>query len=313
MRSFIIPAIQLAAAVGPAAQTAAQTPLDSLAVRLGAMTAVSGFEQAMADTILSLVPGSVRDRAGNVLLTVGSGAPHRLAACPMNEPGFVVGGVRPDGYLTLRRVGPAPGRLADQQLEGQRVVVFGRRGAVPGVVGVPSIHLARGRSARADEPFTFDDAFVDLGARDAREVNALGIAELAPVTLEKRPHRYGVALLAAPVAGRRAACAALIDAARRRREGVKGTTTVAFIVEHGFSRRGLGTIVRAAGGFDVTVLLEAARPDSEAQGSPPAPGLGEYQIWWVPVRYGGSPVETVSLDAVGKLAARLGAFIGGDR
>jgi len=63
----------------------------------------------------------------------------------VSEPGFVVGNVREDGWLTLRR---APGRVSpvvERQLEGQRVTVFGRRGAVPGVIAVRSIHLTRGR------------------------------------------------------------------------------------------------------------------------------------------------------------------------
>jgi putative aminopeptidase FrvX len=76
-----------------------------------------------------------------------------------------------------------------------------------------SIHLTRGRAPAGEAPFTFDEAYVDVGALNAEEVTRLGIAELAPVALEKRPHRYGDGLLAAPVAGRRAACAALADAA----------------------------------------------------------------------------------------------------
>src|SRR5436190_992479 len=104
--------------------------------------------------------------------------------------------------LLLRRVGGGgAGRTAsplfDQQLEGHRVTVFGARGAVPGVVAVKSTHLTRGRGAAGtpDPVFTVDNAYVDLGASSAAEVQGLGIAVLAPVSLAKRPHLYGERLL----------------------------------------------------------------------------------------------------------------------
>ena len=182
------------------------------------MTAVTGYEQRMVDSIVSLTPGAVRDRAGNAILRLGQGAPARLVACPLDEPGYVVGGVRDDGYLTLHRV---PGRtppLADQQLEGQRVTIWGRKGGVPAVVAVRSTHLTRGRTGN-EAPFTADAAYVDLGAATGREVTAAGVGLLDAVALAKRPQRYGDSLLAAPVAGRRASCAALIAAARSARPG----------------------------------------------------------------------------------------------
>src|SRR5947199_10811437 len=111
--------------------------LDPLALRFAGMTAVTGLEQAMTDSLLALLPGSTRDRSGNVTLTLGQGAPKRLLTCPLDEVGYVVGNILPDGYLLLRRVGGGGGarlayQLFDQQLEGERVTVFGARGAVPG-------------------------------------------------------------------------------------------------------------------------------------------------------------------------------------
>src|SRR5205814_1315639 len=80
-----------------------------------------------------------------------------------------------------------------QELEGHRVTVFGTRSAVPGVVAVRSTHLTRGRVATGapDPVFTVDNAYVDVGASSAAEVQALGIAVLAPVSLAKRPQLHG--------------------------------------------------------------------------------------------------------------------------
>src|SRR6266404_7977315 len=137
--------LSVLAPVGMSAQT-----VDPLALRFTSMTAVTGLEQAMTDSLRALFPGSVRDRAGNVTLTLGQGSPKRLCTCPLDEVGYVVGNILPDGLLLLRRVGGG-GRTAspliDQQLEGHRVTVFGTRSAVPGVVAVKSVHLTRGRVA----------------------------------------------------------------------------------------------------------------------------------------------------------------------
>src|SRR6266571_1121174 len=126
-------------AASPTVHLFAQGDLDRLALRLASMTAVTGLEQAMVDSLRALFPGSTRDHAGNVTLTLGQGSPKRLFTCPLDEVGYVVGNILPDGFLLLRRVGGGgAGRTAsplfDQQLEGHRVTVFGARGAVPGVV-----------------------------------------------------------------------------------------------------------------------------------------------------------------------------------
>src|SRR5256885_16401072 len=101
----------------------AQGDLDRLALRFASMTAVTGLEQAMTDSLRALFPGSVRDRAGNVTLTLGQGSPKRLCTCPLDEVGYAVGNILHDGFLLLRRVGgarPADSPL-DQPARGDRV------------------------------------------------------------------------------------------------------------------------------------------------------------------------------------------------
>ena len=282
------------------------------------MSAVTGFERALVDTVLQLLPGSTRDRAGNALLTIGSGAPRRLVVCPLDEPGYVIGGLREDGYLTLRRV---PGRVAqlfDQQLEGHRITIQGRRGPIPGVVAVRSIHLTRGRQL-ADAPFTVDDAYVDVGAGSREEATSLGLAVLAPLTLAKRPHKYGSGLLAGPVAGRRAACAALLLGASQSAAGATKfpSVTIAFAVEQELSERGLGTLANAKGPFDETLILDgdagargALRQGADNAAAVRWPKLGRVSRWSLPVTYRGTPVETVSLKDAETLRAALVKWIG---
>jgi len=268
-----------------------QSP-ESLAVRFAGMTAITGYEQAMTDSLLTLLPGSTRDRAGNVTLTLGRGAPNRVVFCPLDEVGYVVGNIRDDGYVTLRRVGaaPLPNPIFDQQLEGHQVTLFGRRGPVPGVVGVRSTHLARGRAA-TDQLFTVDDAVVDVGASSRDEVLRLGVALLTPVALTKRPHLYGRRLLAAPAAGRRVACAALASAVLSKPR-VQGTVLVAFVVQTHYQRDELVTLSRLHGPIDI--VTESTMPLYAS----------------LPVKFEDTAVETVALADADGLVKNLMQWFG---
>jgi hypothetical protein len=304
------------------AQNRPEQSIAGMAGRLASVQAVTGYEQSLVDTLLRILPGGTRDRAGNARLQLGGGSVRRLVVCPLDEPGYVVGNIRPDGFVTLRRV---PGRvppLFDQQIEGQRVTIQGGRRPIPGVVAVRSIHLTRGRSIPSELPFTVDDAYVDLGAVSRSQVTALGVRVLAPVTLAKRPHAYGHALLAAPMVGRRTACAALVLAVSQSivRAKLIPPVTVAFVVEQELSERGLGTLANELGPFEETVLVDGRagkmgllmqEPDSGTAAR--WPRLGRVGRWSLPVRYAGTPVETVGLSAADSLRGALVRWIGGDR
>jgi putative aminopeptidase FrvX len=271
---------------------ALQNP-ESLSVRFAGFTAITGYEQSVTDSLLALLPGSTRDRIGNVTVTIGRGSPRRLVYCTLDEIGYAVGNITDDGYIQLRRVGGGArlSPLFDQQIEGHRVTLFGRRGSVPGVVAVRSTHLTRGRPSREEPPFTVDNAYVDVGAASREEVLGLGISLLTPLSITKRPHRYGDrgGLLAAPNAGRRAACAALASAALSRPR-VSGTVVVAFTVQSLYAdTAGLKTIVNLQGPFTETRQLS------------------------VPAKFPDTTVETVSLRDVDALATDLVKWMGGGR
>lgn len=268
----------------------AQSPTAAaLTLRLAAMTAVSGSEHAMADSLLALLPGATRDRLGNVVLTLGSGTPKRLTYCALDESGYVVGNITTDGFLRLRRVGRISSGMFDQQIEGHRVTVWGRRRAVPGVVAVRSTHLTRGRpTPAADLPFTFDDAWVDVGASTRAQAESLGIGVLTPVALTKRPHVYGNGLVAGPAVGRRAACAALATAAMDNPR-VAGTVVAGFAVQ----------------------VQQSGRPGPAALSALHGPFTFVHEVT-LPTSYAETSVETVSLDSVDARVAQLRSWMAGE-
>ena len=128
---------------------------------------------------------------------------------------------------------------------------------------------------------------MDIGATSRDEVLALGLSLLTPVSLTKRPHRYGDRLLAAPSVGRRAACAALASAATSRPQ-VRGTVVVAFTVQGLYAdTAGFKTVRNLQGPFDETRQLT------------------------LPVRFAGTAVETVELREVDALKTDVLRWIAG--
>ena len=132
---------------------------------------------------------------------------------------------------------------------------------------------------------------MDVGAVSRAEVTALGLGILTPVSLAKRPHRYGDrgALLAAPVAGRRAACSALAAAALAKPR-VRGTVVIAFTVQSLYAvNAGLNSVKALQGPFDETRELTLT------------------------VRYPDTAVETVALADAEALMRSVVEWIGGGR
>lgn len=316
LRSLRSALVALLAATPLTAQSVAPAPT-VLYDHFIQMTAVTGFEKPALDSIQRLIIGAKRDRAGNVVLDRGTG-PATLVVCPFDEVGYVVGGIRADGWLTLRRVGTrAPNALWDQYHEGQRVTVWGRKGALPAVVGVRSTHLTRGRS-QGDAPFNVDDAVVDIGASSAAEARAAGVEVLSPVAMLKQVTHYGDQLIAGPWSGRRVACAALLQAARVA--PTTGRVVVALAVEQEQGQRGLRTLANNAGPFERTIIVDGAagakgslieRADTAAARA--LPGLGAVTRLSLPTRNTATPVETVAEGDITALKERLTAMIGGAR
>ena len=68
--------------------------------------AISGYEKLLVDQIalrLAAFHPQV-DNLGDVVLTLGSGTPHRLLVTGIDEPGFVVSAITDDGYLRVQRL-----------------------------------------------------------------------------------------------------------------------------------------------------------------------------------------------------------------
>jgi putative aminopeptidase FrvX len=241
------------------------------------VAAVSGRERPAADFIAGRLAGlpASRDALGNVVLTVGSGEPKRLAACALGEPGFIVSAIQEDGLLRVVPVGGPVGTLWTQSFEGQTVVIGGAQGWRPGAVVLPSVHLRQGGGPR-ERPFSVEDLYIDVGAASSTEVAAMGIRLIDPVALIRRPMRLRGGLVAAPDAARKGACAALADVARRYsiQSGAApgaGTVVFAWTVSDEINRSGLQHLARERGPFQEALLMDSGFGWEAAEGKPPVP------------------------------------------
>src|SRR5260370_34912585 len=220
--------------------------------QLAEIPAVAGYEQELSSRIReqlkALAPKT--DNLGNVYVTVGSGAPHRLLVTPIDEPGYVVSGITPDGFLRVQRLPQAPPNgVFDLLHAAQPVWVITRDGKrVPGVFAGLSVHLQPLR-LNAPKMSDLDQMYVDIGATSGEEVRAAGIDILDSVALQRQPFAVGEGW-AGPPSGDRFGCEALLHIADRLRGRSKpGTTRIAFAAQQWTGGRGLNRI------------LEEIRPD----------------------------------------------------
>ena len=157
---------------------------------------VSGFEGEICELIrreLSECGESTRTAAGLQICSrkAGENAPTVSLIAHMDEVGFMVQGITPDGYLTLVPLGG----WWNHTLPSQRVLVQTRAGAnIPGQIATKPPHLlpeAQRRQVMAD-----DALFIDVGASCQAEVEQLGIAPGCPVVPDVHmqalalPHRW---------------------------------------------------------------------------------------------------------------------------
>ena len=169
-----------------ACSTTAQAVID--VSRIEQIPAVSGYEQPLMEEIRSQLRGlsPKTDNLGNLWVRFGSGSPHRLLVTPVDEPGYVVSEITPDGFLRVQRLPQAaPNPVFDTLHFTQPIWVMARSGKkVRGVFAGLSVHLqpARVNPPKMNHP---DEMYVDIGATNPADVSRAGVALLVPIALER--------------------------------------------------------------------------------------------------------------------------------
>jgi endoglucanase len=165
----------LAAAPTALGRDRVETLLQSLADAPGP----SGYEeQVRAIMVRELKPFASQmsyDGLGSVIAQHGASGPRIMLDAHMDELGGIVRRITPEGFLSMQMVG---GWL-DQALLGQRWVILGSKGTVRAVTGIRDIHVLP--QDERNKVFPRNDIFLDVGAKNAADVAALGIEPGDPV------------------------------------------------------------------------------------------------------------------------------------
>jgi putative aminopeptidase len=254
--SFILPTLCFAFLnCSPASAQAVPTPASAQTVsqktlaQLVDTPAISGYESELGKAIrTSLVAfHPTIDNMGNVIVTMGSGAPNRLIVTPIDEPGFVVSEITADGYLRVQRLpqfGLPP--VFNELYAAQPVKIETTEGKwIDGVVAGLSVHL-QGAHLNAPKAGDLENFYVDIGAMNATEVRKAGVDLLSPIAINRRLMNLGGADFAGASVGDRFGAAALIETLKQLDPSkIKGTVTIAFVVQQRTGARGLQRILTA--------------------------------------------------------------------
>jgi putative aminopeptidase FrvX len=235
-----------------------------------ATPAVSGYENELSEKIREEISAfhPKTDNLGDIIVTIGSGAPNRLIVTPIDEPGFVVSGITDDGYLRVQRL-PQSGLppIFNELYSAQPVKIRNASGKwIDGVVAGLSVHL---QGARADAPKSSDleNMYIDIGATSSAEVRKEGIAVLNPIAMNRQPIQLGYNKMAGASIGDRFGAAALVDLLRQIDPSkVKGTLTIAFVVQQWTGARGLQRILSTIK-LDEMIYLGRLTPGGAVAGS----------------------------------------------
>lgn len=185
-----------------------------------------------------------RDGLGSILAQKSGlhPQPRIMLAAHLDEIGFMVQGITPQGYLRLQALGGWEPNL----LPGQHLLIQTAQGPRQGVVAAIPVHFR----AENQKPLKMEDLLVDIGAAAPQEVQALGV---------------GLGDLAVPHAGHAVLNERyLVNKAWDDRVGVAALVAV---LQH-FQNRphpntlvAVGTVQEEVGSRGAMAAVEIARPD----------------------------------------------------
>jgi putative aminopeptidase FrvX len=144
---------------------------------------VTGFEdpvrKLIANEVASHADESYTDTLGNYIFMKKGPNPNLpafLLMGHMDEIGMMVRYIDSKGFIQFSYLGG----FFDQITLGQRVLIHGAKGAVPGVIGTKSPHLMSLEERK--KVVTQKDMFIDIGCKTQEEVRGLGIQIGDPIT-----------------------------------------------------------------------------------------------------------------------------------
>jgi len=147
--------------------------MEDLLRKLVECASISGYEKNVRDFIKKEIKPYVDeikiDRIGNLICRKGKGSPKIMLTAHMDEVGLMVKYIDDNGFLRFEPVGGWDPKI----LLAQKFKIYGKKGPVIGVVGSKPVHLQEKEDER--KPIKIKDMFIDIGAKNKKEVEKLGV------------------------------------------------------------------------------------------------------------------------------------------
>lgn len=145
----------------------------------------TGFESSgqklWLQYIQPFVDSYFTDPYGSAVGVINPDAPFKVVIeAHADEISWFVNYISSEGLIYLKRNGGVDHQIAPSM----RVLIHGKKGAVKAVFGWPAIHTRKGGSDSKEPQPKVDNLFLDCGARNKKEVEALGIHIGAVATYE---------------------------------------------------------------------------------------------------------------------------------
>jgi putative aminopeptidase FrvX len=132
----------------------------------------SGGQKLWLEYIKSFTDTYFTDPYGTAVAVVNPDAPFKVVIeAHADEISWFVNYINSEGLLYLKRNGGVDHQIAPAQ----RVFVHGKKGKVKAVFGWPAIHTRLNNPDAKEPQPKVDNLFLDCGARNKKEVEALGI------------------------------------------------------------------------------------------------------------------------------------------
>ncbi len=148
------------------------------------------------------------DGLGSVIAQQGTSGPRIMVDAHMDELGAIVRHIRPDGYISVQMLG----YWLPQALGDQRWLIVGSKGSVLAISELWDAHIA---PHEAGHPATPTEYFLDVGARNADDVTALGISPGDPIVPVSEFAILPYQRYLAKAWDDRVGCIAMVEAIRR--------------------------------------------------------------------------------------------------